>query len=132
MKKKAKFIIGGVVVVGVVAALIFSNATHNLQYYKTVDEVLAMENGAYKENLRMSGKVEDGSIQSRSGGYKLKFNILSKETDAKLSVGYNGVVPDTFKPGVEVILEGKLDPDKVFNTEKLITKCPSKYDSKKP
>jgi len=127
MKKKTKFIIGAIVVVGVVGALIFNNAMDNMQYYKSVEELLSMQKAAYGENLRVSGKVEDGSIQSNSGAYGLRFKILSKDGTKRLDVGYNGIVPDAFKPGVEVILEGKLDKTKLFFAEKLLTKCPSKY-----
>ena len=43
-------------------------------------------------------------------------------------MAYSGAVPDTFKPGVEVIVEGGLDASGgVFNATTLMTKCPSKY-----
>ena len=129
MKKKTKLIIGSIVVVLVVAVLIFSSAMDNMQYYKTVEEVLSMGDKAYSESLRMSGKVADGSIQTEKGKYKLTFNILSKDGNNRLAVGYNGAVPDTFKPGIEVIIEGKLDKENIFSAEKLLTKCPSKYKS---
>jgi len=127
MKKKTKFIIGGSIVGCVVIALILSSAMHNMQYYKSVDELIATK--PYGENLRVSGRVEDGSILSNRGKYKLKFDIKGKKTKTRLTIGYDGIVPDAFKPGVEVILEGSLNKENVFYAEKLLTKCPSKYKS---
>jgi len=38
-------------------------------------------------------------------------------------------VPDTFKPGAEVIVEGGFDSASgVFGANSLMTKCPSKYE----
>lgn len=42
-------------------------------------------------------------------------------------VEYKGVVPDTFKPGAEVIVEGGMGQDS-FLAKSLMTKCPSKYE----
>jgi cytochrome c-type biogenesis protein CcmE len=44
-------------------------------------------------------------------------------------VEYRGAVPDTFKPGAEVIVEGRFNKQSgVFSASTLITKCPSKYE----
>ena len=42
-------------------------------------------------------------------------------------VDYKGVVPDTFKDGAEVIVEGSVLSDGSFKARVLMTKCPSKY-----
>jgi cytochrome c-type biogenesis protein CcmE len=44
-------------------------------------------------------------------------------------VDYAGAVPDTFKPGAEVIVEGGMKPASgIFKAGTLMTKCPSKYE----
>ena len=40
---------------------------------------------------------------------------------------YSGAVPDAFKPGAEVIVEGGMDAGGGFTAKVLMTKCPSKY-----
>ena len=42
-------------------------------------------------------------------------------------VSYSGAVPDTFKAGAEVIVEGGMGPEGRFAAKTLMTKCPSKY-----
>ena len=55
--------------------------------------------------------------------------LLQDKDDAGLTlpVVYKGAVPDTFKAGAEVIVEGGLQPDGRFMAKTLMTKCPSKY-----
>jgi len=58
------------------------------------------------------------------------FHVLDKDDPTKsIRVNYRGTVPDTFKPGVEVILEGAFKADaSQFEATTLLTKCPSKYE----
>ena len=55
--------------------------------------------------------------------------LLQDKDDAGLTlpVVYKGAVPDTFKAGAEVIVEGGPQPDGRFMAKTLMTKCPSKY-----
>jgi cytochrome c-type biogenesis protein CcmE len=45
-----------------------------------------------------------------------------------LPVIYQGVVPDTFKVGNEVVVEGTLKSNGIFQAYTLMPKCPSKYE----
>jgi cytochrome c-type biogenesis protein CcmE len=56
------------------------------------------------------------------------FRLQDKDNPAKvLTVDFRGAVPDTFKPGAEVIVEGGFKGE-VFHASTLMTKCPSKYE----
>lgn len=46
----------------------------------------------------------------------------------QMTVTYRGVVPDVFAPDVEVVVEGKLSQDGVFDASTLLAKCPSRYE----
>ncbi|MDY7002096.1 MAG: cytochrome c maturation protein CcmE, partial [Thermodesulfobacteriota bacterium] len=62
----------------------------------------------------------------------VKFRLVDKDKQGEyIWVDYAGAVPDTFKPGVEVIVEGDFQGDTgVFRAGTLMTKCPSKYKKK--
>jgi cytochrome c-type biogenesis protein CcmE len=62
-------------------------------------------------------------------GPGVSFTLLDKDNPGEtLRVSYRGAVPDAFKAGAEVIVEGGLDGEaKTFKATTLITKCPSKY-----
>jgi cytochrome c-type biogenesis protein CcmE len=70
--------------------------------------------------------VVDGSVDKQ--GDSLTFEIRDREGSAKVPVTYEGVVPDPFREGREVIVSGTLE-GKTFVAERdsLITKCPSKF-----
>jgi cytochrome c-type biogenesis protein CcmE len=61
----------------------------------------------------------------------LRFMLRDRKSAAKVPVVYKGSVPDLFKTGREVVVEGTLRSGRfvaVPNT--LVTKCPSKYSPK--
>jgi cytochrome c-type biogenesis protein CcmE len=70
------------------------------------------------------------SGDAHAGG--LRFLLRDRHAMASVPVVYKGSVPDLFKTGREVVVDGKLQRDTfvaVSNT--LVTKCPSKYAPKK-
>jgi cytochrome c-type biogenesis protein CcmE len=44
-------------------------------------------------------------------------------------VVYRGLAPDTFTDGVEVVVEGRLQPDGTFRATTLLAKCGSRYEA---
>jgi cytochrome c-type biogenesis protein CcmE len=58
----------------------------------------------------------------------LKFRLRDRNGTAAVPVVYRGSVPDLFKTGREVVVDGKLvDGTFVAVPGTLVTKCPSKY-----
>ena len=59
--------------------------------------------------------------------------MVDKEGEAaagSLHASYVGVMPDLFfNPHSEIILEGSYGKDSVFETDNILVKCPSKYQS---
>ena len=54
-------------------------------------------------------------------------SIIKDNASQTIEVNYSGAVPDTFKAGAEVIVEGGMGPEGQFKAKTLMTKCPSKY-----
>jgi cytochrome c-type biogenesis protein CcmE len=126
MKKRLprpKFLIGGALVVIALAYLGYQGFTSSASYFYTVDEFFALTEVPQEQNIRVSGIVAAGSIEQK--GLRLKFSITG--TDKNLPVVYEGAVPDSFKAGVEAVVDGKLDASGVFMAKVLTTKCASKY-----
>ncbi len=97
-------------------------------YYLTVDELLARGDGAYGEQVRLMGKVEDGSVVKNSETNNLRFAVTGGD-GALLPVLYSGMVPDAFKQGADVVVEGSLTRVGTFEADSLLVKCPSKYEA---
>jgi cytochrome c-type biogenesis protein CcmE len=97
-----------------------------VQYHMPVDNYLA--NPQFQsQHVRLAGKVAIEGLSIGSGRLGARFHLIG---DSKtLNVAYDQVVPDLFKAGCEVLVEGKLGSDGVFHADNILTKCASKYDA---
>ena len=105
------------------------------EYYKHVDEVMANVGQWHGKKLQVHGHVVDGSIEQAKGTLLYRFKIESRDPrpSAMITARYNGLVPDTFKSGAEVVAKGTLTADNELDVvpDGIMAKCPSKYDADK-
>jgi cytochrome c-type biogenesis protein CcmE len=122
---KKKYIIGGLILVIALAYFGFMAFQGSVTYYYTVSELIAQEDTLSGENVRVNGQVAADPVIVEPGSITLTFSII--EGNKTLPVVYQGAVPDTFKPGSDVVVEGHLNSAGIFQASKILTKCPSKY-----
>ena len=84
------------------------------------------ELGGRTERVGVSGKVV-APVQRADRA--LRFRLRDVGGTASVPVRYRGTIPDQFRLGRDVHVEGQLQGG-VFVADKLITKCPSKYAPK--
>ena len=112
---------------GGVGFLAYTGFAENSVYFLNVAEARA----ATRDKLtaaRIFGTVARDGIEKTAGAPGVSFRLEDKDNAAViLPVDYRGVVPDAFKPGAEVIVEGGMGTDGRFAAKVLMTKCPSKY-----
>jgi cytochrome c-type biogenesis protein CcmE len=127
-RNKSVYIAALVLFLGGLGWLIFSGLGENSVYFLNVGEALAMKPGELAQ-ARLFGSVSGDGLTMAQGGLGVRFALQDKDDPSKvMAVAYSGAVPDTFKPGVEVIVEGGMDASQgVFKASTLMTKCPSKY-----
>ncbi len=125
MLKGRKFLISGVILFLAIGYLGYIGFQNSATYYYTVSELLQQGAPAHGENVRVNGQVAPDSIEQEAGGFKLMFTIIDGEES--LPVVYQGAVPDAFKAGNDVVIEGYLSPEGIFQANTILTKCPSKY-----
>ena len=105
------------------------------EYYKHVDEVMGNIDSLRGKRLQVHGNVVDGSIEQAKGTLLYRFKIESRppRAPAVITATYNGLVPDTFKSGAEVVAKGTLTPDNQLAVvpDGIMAKCPSKYEADK-
>lgn len=123
------FVVAGLAIAAAVVYLIMANTTATAAYYMTVNELRACHQCATR-TVRVAGIVEAGSIVRDDKTQLVRFSITQQQ-DA-LPVTYSGVVPDIFRPGIQVVVEGKLLPSGVFDAQTLLAKCPSKFQAATP
>jgi cytochrome c-type biogenesis protein CcmE len=108
--------------------LLYSGLGENTSYFLNVSEALAMKPTDLAK-ARLFGTVAEEGVSRPGDAMGVSFLLVDKDQAAKtIRVDFRGAVPDTFKPGVEVIVEGGLNPASgAFAASTLMTKCPSKY-----
>ena len=125
MLRKKRFLISGIILFVAIGYLGYTGFVGGATYYYTVSELTEQGSSIYGENVRVNGQAVPGSVQQETAGRTLRFTITDGEES--LAVIYHGVVPDSFKVGNDVVVEGHLDSDGIFQANTLMAKCPSKY-----
>ena len=125
---RTKLLIGGLIVAAAVVYLAYAGFMLGKSYYLTVDSFLA-EPQYQSQHVRLRGKVGQDKCLIDAQGLKADFHLLGEKT-GDLPVTYHGAIPDLFKAGTDVVVEGKLGENGVFKADHLLTKCASKYDAK--
>lgn len=126
-RQKTFYLLGAVLLFAGLGYLLFSGFSQNRIYFLTVGEALnkGLENMG---QARLFGVVSNTGLVYDAKHSVLEFHLADKDDSSKLIVvRYQGPVPDTFKPGVEVIIEGQPQGKDFFEAKTLMTKCPSKY-----
>lgn len=129
LSRHRKLFISAVVLIigfGYFGFVAFQNAT---AYYLTVDELVARGPSAELQTVQVKGKlVPDSFIREGNGSTVARFTLA--EGGKELAATYDGVLPDLFfNSHSEIVLSGHYDQSHVFNTDRVLVKCPSKYRS---
>ena len=110
-------------------ALLFTTLQDNLQYYKYVDEVAAVQHEWEGKTLQVHGYVVPGSIFRKRDSLDWKFDL--QRNGKVISASFTGPAPDNFKDKAEVVLTGQFT-QQGFHATDMTAKCPSKYEEAPP
>ena len=124
--KKTKFIVGGVIVALAVVYLIYTGVQSSSAYFLTIDELYAKGTAIENRTVRVTGKVDEATINFNNRDLILTFEVLS-DTGQRMPVIFNGPKPDQMRQDADAILEGKYDGT-TFTAQTLLLKCPSRYE----
>jgi cytochrome c-type biogenesis protein CcmE len=122
-KRKVRLVIALSAAVLLAVGLVYTSFSASSEAKQPSQLLTAASGGSYE----LTGKVVPGSIKHQ--GEQLDFAVADRDNPSKsIPVTYTGTVPDPFRDGREVIVNGKVQ-DGTFVGEKdtLVTKCPSKF-----
>lgn len=126
-----KFVIMGLLIALGIGYVIYAGMQSSAVYYLTVDEFLKQQATPGSDGVRIAGIVASGSIQRQPAANEIRFTLQGTAVNTVLAVNYKGLIPNMFKDGSSVVIEGKYQPAaKVFQAVNLMTSCPSKYEAK--
>jgi cytochrome c-type biogenesis protein CcmE len=137
MSKGTQMILGATVIALLVAGYAANNlgGLASFQYYETLDEFHTA--GMPTDLARVHGYVADGTIRRDVAGQEVRFHVQAHAPHAggppgeTLPVIFRSLeVPDLFKDGAEVVVEGRMDPSQqAFVADLVLAKCPSKFQA---
>jgi cytochrome c-type biogenesis protein CcmE len=127
MKRRTRrlgWIVGGLVVLGVAAALVLNAFQSNLVFFFTPTQVAAHE-APHGRPFRIGGLVEAGSLAREANSLTVRFRVT--DTARTIPVTYTGLLPDLFKEGKGVVAQGTLDADGTFRASEVLAKHDENY-----
>jgi cytochrome c-type biogenesis protein CcmE len=110
-------------VLAVAVALILSAMRQSIVFFNSPTEI-AEHRAAPGARVRMGGLVKDGSIK-RDAGLHVSFVVTDGKSD--VPVTYQGIVPDLFREGQGVVVEGKIGQGNVFAADTVLAKHDERY-----
>jgi cytochrome c-type biogenesis protein CcmE len=132
-KRNLGLLLGLLAVGGAALSLVLGGSTEDLKYSRTVEQVLANEQGDKGKVLTVEGRLVHGSLLKRDQPCEYRFKLRSKENSSgELQVRYPVcIVPDNFRDvagiDVDVSATGRIAGG-VLTADNISTKCPTKYE----
>ena len=114
-------VIGGILAVAV--GLTLFALSGQITLYRTPTEIRTTTIAA-GQRLRVGGLVETGSVE-RGADSTVRFRVT--DTANTLAVSYRGLLPDLFREGQGVVIEGQMDTDGTFAADTVLAKHDEKY-----
>ena len=122
-KKKTAYYLAGVVLLLVFAGFSFSEFKSSLTPYVPYEMAIKAQ-----RTVQVAGGLEPETFFYEAESGYLRFTLVEPETSETLRVRYEGVKPANFEDAVSIVAIGRFDREaEEFAAEKLLVKCPSKY-----
>jgi cytochrome c-type biogenesis protein CcmE len=152
---RAKFIIGGALIVAAIIYLIITSTQASAQYFMTVEELNTKGDTVIGRDVRVSGAVIGETVDYDPESLTLTFTVAhvpgdNKEIEAqgglgvvlhdavidpnrdRMQVVYVGPKPDLLRHEAQAIMTGQIDEAGIFYADELLLKCPTKYEEAVP
>lgn len=121
-RKLAWYVFGGLLLASF-AGFSFASFRQNLTPYVSYPE--AMRAG---RTVQVAGGLAHGSTNYDEAASALLFTLEDPESKQTLRVRYHGVKPANFEDAISIVAIGRYDSRQgEFAANKLLVKCPSKY-----
>jgi cytochrome c-type biogenesis protein CcmE len=125
MSQRGKFLLGGLVIAGAFAYLIFAGLREATLYFVTPSELLAKGPEAQGKAYRVGGVVVAGSLKKSPEAVELSFKLTDGK--ATIPVIHKGTPPDLFAEGRGAVVEGTYQKDGTVRSTLIMAKHSEEY-----
>lgn len=122
--KKLTFIVFAVIGLSVATLLVLNAFSNNIVFFYSPTQIFSGE-APVGTTFRLGGLVKQDSVQRSDNSLDIRFIITDLSKD--IPVSYQGVLPDLFREGQGVVVQGKLSTDKQFMAEQVLAKHDENY-----
>jgi cytochrome c-type biogenesis protein CcmE len=120
--RKSFYLVGGVLLAAFIGFSLLS-FKQTLTPYVSYQEACSTD-----RMVQVAGALEKGSSTYRAAAGQLVFTLTEPKTHQNLRVRYKGVRPGNFDDAISIVAIGRYDAKtSEFEANKLLVKCPSKY-----
>jgi len=126
-KRKNRLFMASFLLIGVAASIsaLFGALEQNLNMFYPPNEVVSGV-APIETNIRAGGMVEEGSLTRMNDSLKLSF-VLSDRAGSEFTVHYTGILPDLFREGQGILVQGELQKDGSFEAKEVLAKHDENY-----
>ena len=124
-ERRIYFILIGLATLGIAVALVMTAFEDSIVYFHSPTDIATRTDLQKDRRLRLGGLVKQGSWQKDSDGLTHKFFVTDTAHDIR--VAYKGIMPDLFREGQGVVMEGHLQPDGSFRANEVLAKHDENY-----
>jgi cytochrome c-type biogenesis protein CcmE len=125
-RKKRRLYLVGLVMLGLgsATALALTAFEDNLLFFYSPSDLT--ERGVDPgQRLRLGGLVAEGSVEKFDDGVTTAFAVT--DTVEQVRVVYSGILPDLFREGQGVVVQGALGGDGTFTADEVLAKHDENY-----
>jgi cytochrome c-type biogenesis protein CcmE len=114
---------GSLSVLALAVALVMSALRQSIVFFNSPSDV-AEQHIAAGKRIRLGGLVKAGSVR-RGDDLRIEFAVTDGKSD--LAVNYQGIVPDLFREGQGVVVEGIVQAGGAFKADSVLAKHDERY-----
>lgn len=112
-------------VTAVAVSLVLTALSSTVRYFYTPSDLQNLANRP-AGTIRLGGIVKSGSVRFSDGGEAAVSFVIQDEI-AEISVSHRGILPDLFREGQGVVVQGELDPSGALSASEVLAKHDENY-----
>jgi cytochrome c-type biogenesis protein CcmE len=124
-RRRLTIVLLGALVLGTAAALVLTAFKDNIVFFHSPTDIATKPELRTDRRLRVGGLVKEGSVKKESDGLTVAFRVTDLTNEIR--VAYKGLLPDLFREGQGVVVEGRLQADGSFTADEVLAKHDENY-----
>lgn len=123
-KKRLTIILAIVLGIAATLSLGLYALQENINLFYTPTEIM---NGQAPQDarIRAGGLVKEGSVRRNEDALTVTFVVT--DGDADVTISYRGILPDLFREGQGIVALGRLNADRVLESDEVLAKHDENY-----